>query len=53
MPKETKKMLTGAIKDLENGVEDRLEKIYNLIEEHKVITLEEIKEVSRLIKKVK
>jgi len=52
MNKDEKKMLTGAIKDLENTIES-WQKVINSAEEAKYKAIEDLKEVTRLIKKVK
>jgi len=51
MSSDAKKMLIGAIKDLEDTIED-WQKIMNDIENAKVKAIEELKEIKRLTKKL-
>lgn len=51
MSNDKQQMLKGAIKDLEDTIED-WQKIMNDIENAKVKAIEELKEIKRLIKKL-
>lgn len=53
MNKEKIKFLSKAIIDLENRMYDRLERAKNEIEILEAESIEELKEISRLVKKLK
>lgn len=53
LTKEQLKMLSGALKDLENSLTDGLEKLNNDFEMLTVKSVEDLKEINRLVKKLK
>ena len=53
MTKEQVKMISSALKDLEDTITDGLQKINNDFEMLTVQSVEELKEINRLVKKLK